>query len=93
MRREINLTSIEKLRDLNRECEQMFKDNIPMTKIAKHYQTERKAIEKEQNNGYVQQMVYHTTRVVNIYVIDTKTGTIILEDVEVRENKPQVTLL
>ena len=47
-RKEINLKSIEKLRDLNRECEDMFRNNIPMTKIAKYYQTERNKIDKEQ---------------------------------------------
>lgn len=48
LRKEINLSSIEKLRDVNRECEKMFKDNVPMTKIAKYYQTEKAKIEKEQ---------------------------------------------
>lgn len=48
LRKEINLQSIEKLRDVNRECERMFKDNVSMTKIAKYYQTERAKIEKEQ---------------------------------------------
>ena len=48
LRKEINLKSIEKLRDVNRECEKMFQDNIPMTKIAKYYQTERAKINKEQ---------------------------------------------
>jgi len=48
LRKEINLKSIEKLRDVNRECERMFKDNVPMTKIAKFYQTEKEKINKEQ---------------------------------------------
>ncbi len=48
LRKEINLKSIEKLRDVNRECEKMFKDNVPMTKIAKYYQIEREKIELEQ---------------------------------------------
>ena len=48
LRKEINLKSIEKLRDVNRACEQMFKDNVPMTKIAKYYREERAKIEKEQ---------------------------------------------
>ena len=48
LRKEINLSSIEKLRDVNRECEKMFKDNVPMTKIAKFYKTEKDKIEKEQ---------------------------------------------
>ncbi len=48
MRKSINLKSIEKLRDLNRKCEEMFRDNVSMTKIAKLYQTERAKIEAEQ---------------------------------------------
>lgn len=48
LRKEINLSSIEKLRDVNRECEKMFKDNVSMTKIAKYYQDEKAKIEKEQ---------------------------------------------
>lgn len=48
LRKEINLKSIQKLRDVNRECEKMFKDNVPMTKIAKYYQTEKDKINKEQ---------------------------------------------
>ena len=48
LRKEINLSSISKLRDVNRECEKMFKDNVAMTKIAKYYLTEKKKIEKEQ---------------------------------------------
>jgi len=48
LRKEINLSSIEKLRDVNRECEKMFKDNVPMTKIAKYYNSEKAKIEKEQ---------------------------------------------
>lgn len=48
LRKEINLSSIEKLRDINRECEKMFKDNVSMTKIAKFYRDERAKVEKEQ---------------------------------------------
>lgn len=48
LRKGINLKSIEKLRDVHRECEKMFKDNVDMTKIAKYYKTERAKIEKEQ---------------------------------------------
>ena len=48
LRKEINLSSIEKLRDINRECEKMFKENVPMTKIAKYYRDERAKVEKEQ---------------------------------------------
>lgn len=48
LRKEINLSSIEKLRDINRACEKMFKDNVPMTKIAKYYRDERSKVEKEQ---------------------------------------------
>jgi len=48
LRKHVLLKSYKKLRDLNRECEQMFKDGENPHKIALHYTKNKKLIDKEQ---------------------------------------------
>lgn len=48
LRKGLMLRPMEKLRDVNRQCEQMFKDNVEPYEIAQFYKAERKKIEAEQ---------------------------------------------
>ncbi len=48
LRKQIYLSGMKKLLQLNRECEQMFKDKEDPNKIAKHYIDEKKKILSEQ---------------------------------------------
>ncbi len=48
LRKDLIIKPMQKLRDVNRQCEQMFKDNVQPAKIAKFYQEEKKKIEEEE---------------------------------------------
>ena len=48
LRKQLYLRPITKLRNINRACEQMFKDGVDPYKIAKYYTTGKKQIQKEQ---------------------------------------------
>lgn len=48
LRKSIVLRPMQKLRDVNRNCEQMFKDNVEPTKIAKYYEQEKAKIQAEE---------------------------------------------
>lgn len=47
LRKELLLKKNQQLLELNRECQQMFKDGVSATKIATHYNKEKDKIEKE----------------------------------------------
>ncbi|MBE7076498.1 MAG: hypothetical protein E7374_01235 [Clostridiales bacterium] len=47
IRRQVQLAPIVALRDVNRKCEEMYKNNVSMNKIAKYYRTERAKIEEK----------------------------------------------
>ncbi len=48
LRKSIILRPMQKLRDVNRQCEQMFKDNVDPKKIAKFYMEEKAKIQEEE---------------------------------------------
>ncbi len=48
LRKGLILRPLQKLRDVNRNCEQMFKDGVKPTKIAKYYTEEKEKIQAEQ---------------------------------------------
>ena len=52
IRRRLILAPLEKLRDINRQCEKMYADGESMTKIATFYQKERAKVEFEADSRY-----------------------------------------
>lgn len=48
LKKDLILRPMQKLRDVNRNCEQMFKDGVEPTKIAKYYTEEKEKIQAEQ---------------------------------------------
>lgn len=52
IRKRLLLAPLEKLRDINRECERMYADGESMNKIATFYQKERAKVEREANLRY-----------------------------------------
>jgi len=47
-RKQIMLKPVEKLLNVNRKCQQMFKDGVDPIKIAEYYTKEKEKIEREQ---------------------------------------------